>query len=367
MEFSGGKGLEGSQAMASCIGEGLERYFSSGKFITQETVISASYTQLISMKKNAVNPILFFGLPFNFDFYSLEKPDYYSDYNDELIIEWALGKNLSTNEKILIPANMVYCPYDHSDSNIFSATSTNGLSAGGNMTEAILQGCLELIERDAFWFAARTGLGIVDFQHIESLFRTDLYPDLKFSFMLLFTEFNFPVAQVVIENKNSELPKTSRGTGCAFNIEKAFNRAFSEALQMFYSQRFTLETDEKDLISDMDMRWIWSSGKSMEVFPYFFDPTINLSSSKYAHSEKNFSNVDAALDFLKSRLNELQLNLICFPLCDNQGSFSVVRTFLSQISCFDQLYFRNNSRLNYLSKKYFEQELKIKYNKSLFM
>lgn len=364
VEFAGGKGLSVEQSMASCIGEGLERYFSSGKFLNQKDVLFSSYNELCKNKVLAINPIDFFGLPFNFSAYSLERPNHYIDYSNDLKIEWLKGKNLSQNTDILIPANMVLCPYVHTPT--YSATSTNGMSAGSNLKECIIQGCLELIERDAFWFTSRTGLGVRNFQHIQSQFPLHKFPNLNFYFMLLFSEFGLPVAQVVIENKNKkELPITSRGTGCAFDVGIAFNRAFSEALQMYYSQKDTVETDKRDEVSDMDMRWLWSSGQSRSVFPQFFDiPNSNINFDTTNHS---FDNIDEALLFLTNRLRDYDTDLLYFDFCKEFKDFSVIRVMLTNISCFDQLYFKNNDRLEYLSKKYFHTKLNIKYTKSLFM
>lgn len=76
------------------------------------------------------------------------------DYNPQLFVEWIRGWDLVKNEKILVPANAVYHPYDTPGrAQKLFRSNTNGLAAGNTIEEAIFHGLLEVIERDALSIA----------------------------------------------------------------------------------------------------------------------------------------------------------------------------------------------------------------------
>lgn len=153
---SGGKGMTETQARVSAMSEAIERY--TGVYRgNDEIMIRASYNELgppavhlhdclLYSEKQYDNPPPWHGtemrnlVPFRFD------PDRQ--------IDWTPIWSLTRSEFRYIPTS--YCYYGHPDLRLFfSDVNSNGCAAGNTLEEAILQGSLELIERDAvalWWY-----------------------------------------------------------------------------------------------------------------------------------------------------------------------------------------------------------------------
>ncbi|MCA9988203.1 MAG: YcaO-like family protein, partial [Anaerolineales bacterium] len=155
---TGGKGRTLAQAKMSAMGEAIERYASV--YRGDEPIVKGSlnslgdealdirsnlhfspsqYADRWRWNNNLVNPIHLVPNPFD--------PD--------LRIDWAPAWSLSANRQRLLPA--AYCYFGHPDINnhFFCSSDSNGVAAGSTREEAILQGFMELIERDAvgiWWF-----------------------------------------------------------------------------------------------------------------------------------------------------------------------------------------------------------------------
>lgn len=126
-----GKGITTRQHMASACIEFFERYCATR--MPDDLLLTASFDEASA---EAINP-LHFTLPSG------------TGYHTAKNIEWIWGYSLSRKEPVLVPANLVYYPYEGvPDEKHIARSDTNGLAAGNNMEEAVLHGIFELIERD---------------------------------------------------------------------------------------------------------------------------------------------------------------------------------------------------------------------------
>jgi ribosomal protein S12 methylthiotransferase accessory factor YcaO len=125
-----GKGLTIGQNMASACFEFFERYCARMK--PDDQLLEASYSEVAS---KAVDPRLF----------DLGN----TTYTPETKIEWVQAVSLTRNILVLVPANLVFLPYqaDILEKHIVLSDS-NGIASGNNLEEAILHALLEVIERD---------------------------------------------------------------------------------------------------------------------------------------------------------------------------------------------------------------------------
>jgi thioglycine synthase len=125
-----GKGLTVGQNIASASFEFFERYCAVMR--PDDLITEASYNEL---SDKAVDPLLF----------NLGN----SSFTPSSKIDWVRGYSLSRKIPVLIPANLVYLPYqaENNEKHIVLADS-NGLASGNNIEEAILHALLEVIERD---------------------------------------------------------------------------------------------------------------------------------------------------------------------------------------------------------------------------
>ena len=127
-----GKGLSEDQCLISATLEFVERF--CARALGDETLIKASY---LDVEGHARDPVEFI-LPLD------------TCYSPDLPIWWMWGYSLTCEQPVMVPANLVFCPYvAATPEEEISSSDSNGLAAGNCIEEAILHGLMEVIERDA--------------------------------------------------------------------------------------------------------------------------------------------------------------------------------------------------------------------------
>src|SRR5262249_26923874 len=167
---SGGKGKSDAQAKASGLCEALERY--SGLYQGDEPSLRASFRQL---GKAAIHPnacLLFSEAQYhqreawNADtarFHWVPVP-----FDESWEIDWTPVASLTQNETAYVPTAYCYYRYPLPPEQRFCGGDSNGNAAGNTLEEAILQGFLELVERDSvalWWYnrVRRPGVDLASF------------------------------------------------------------------------------------------------------------------------------------------------------------------------------------------------------------
>ena len=166
---SSGKGASAEQAEASALGEALERYsgvfhgdeirrlepfsaFADGEAIHPNDIQHFSDSQLEQADDLNVK-----GTRFNFVPRRLD-PD--------AAIYWSPVWSLTHQRHRYLPTTMLYYsgPVADGQKHVYATADSNGCAAGNTFEEAILQGFLELAERDAFacWWYNRLRLPEID-------------------------------------------------------------------------------------------------------------------------------------------------------------------------------------------------------------
>ena len=123
-----GKGPTEIHAKVSSIMEAVERY--SAEMQVNDKTIVKKYDE-----KDCINPE------------DLILPK--DSYNNEEI-EWSEGYSVITGEKIFIPSNAVFHPYNKEKIKHIFLSNTNGLASGNTLEEAIFHGMMEVVERDSW-------------------------------------------------------------------------------------------------------------------------------------------------------------------------------------------------------------------------
>jgi ribosomal protein S12 methylthiotransferase accessory factor len=125
-----GKGLTIGQNMASACFEFFERYCS--RMRPEDKLLEATFKKV---EYKAVDPRLF----------DLGK----TTFTPDLKIEWVWAYSLTRKKRVLVPANLVFLPYQANKLEKYIMLSdSNGIASGNNLEEAILHALLEVIERD---------------------------------------------------------------------------------------------------------------------------------------------------------------------------------------------------------------------------
>ncbi|RAP47155.1 MAG: hypothetical protein BZ136_06695 [Methanosphaera sp. rholeuAM74] len=73
------------------------------------------------------------------------------EYVDEKL-EWVMGKSVTTDDSMLVPANATFHPYNNDSVKHLFLSNTNGLASGNVLEEAVFHGMMEVVERDSWSF-----------------------------------------------------------------------------------------------------------------------------------------------------------------------------------------------------------------------
>lgn len=215
-----GKGLTTGQAMASACLEFLERHCAGAR--PEDFVLEAPYERVAG---DAIDPLLF-----------TLAPDAAFDAAKE--IDWVWGYSLTRGRHALVPANLVFCPYEtpRNDRDI-AWTDSNGLASGNDLEEAILHGLLEVVERDAVMIGEYNRLppaGIIpaglpaECRPTLELLETDGF---LVDFLSVPTDLPFPFVAALL-HRGDDPADRSVAFGCHLDPALAVSRALTEAIQV---------------------------------------------------------------------------------------------------------------------------------------
>ncbi len=218
-----GKGLSDNQALASAVMEFIER-FSSRNF-KDEKLVAASFKQIRGEACDASE----FSLPHG------------SPYTPDLEIDWIWGYSLTKEKPILVPANLVFCPYvaDRPEKYICWYDS-NGLASGNCIEEAVLHGLLEVVERDAIYIMEYNQLRMPDIlvDFLDDSLMDGFLRDLEKSQIAYFiksinNDIPIPSFGVFLQGAYEGDSFYSYAAGTHLSPRLALSRALTEAAQHF--------------------------------------------------------------------------------------------------------------------------------------
>ncbi len=172
---NGGKGKNNIQAKTGALCEAIERY--SLLYHGDEYAIKASYEEL----HNAILPnecMLFSEKQYDNRSSINNKINKFYEYtpirfNKKEIMDWTPFYSLTNKSYKYVPSCFSYSQYPGKDEyNLYSYPDSNGSAAGNTREEAILQGFLELVERDAaaIWWYNRIKRPEVDLSNTENTY-----------------------------------------------------------------------------------------------------------------------------------------------------------------------------------------------------
>lgn len=182
---SGGKGRTDQQARVGAVCEAIERY--NGVWRGDEPRRRAAWSELADAEGGgagisgtavrAVHPealLLFSDRQYaeRDAWNAAQRSGYHvvpGRLPDELEIDWTPCWSLTHSQEVLVAS--AYCYFGHPDINasFYCAGDANGCAAGNTLEEAILQGLMELVERDcvALWWYNRVRRPAVDLDSFE--------------------------------------------------------------------------------------------------------------------------------------------------------------------------------------------------------
>jgi oxazoline/thiazoline synthase len=232
-----GKGSTAEQGEASALMEAIERY--SGIFQGDEVRVTRRFTDFPSGEAVLPNDILLFsdaqyrrGQAPTPDAEGSQMP---AAFDQSAEIEWSPVWSLRDERFKYLPTSLLYFFYRGPGQ--FNADS-NGCAAGNTLEEAIVQGFLELVERDAYaiWWYNRLQRPQVDLDHLNDSYVRDLQTQLAENGRRLWvldvtSDLEIPTFVAILHWMHNSHENIEFGSGAHFDSRIAMLRALTELNQ----------------------------------------------------------------------------------------------------------------------------------------
>ncbi len=244
-QYGSGISTKESLAQLKALAESVERYCSS---VVSQVTISGSFKEL--KRRNPVDPEKF--LNFSEDIMGMTRSEYGS-YLREFQLDWVEGLDERRMQKVIIPAQIVYSPYDFKGEPIIRIPISTGAAFGPNFSFARERGLLEIVERDSFsiaWLTKRKfpkiELKKKDLKELESYFNRYA---LEISTFDITTDLDIPSVMAIIIDRTGIGPAVSVGLKSSTTIEEAIRGAMLEAQHVRGWIRFSYMAEGAPLLS----------------------------------------------------------------------------------------------------------------------
>ena len=261
-----GKGSTAEQGEASALMEAMERY--SGIFQGDEIRVTRRFTEFSSGEAILPNDVLLFS--------ETQLGRHQTPAADAAKIEWSPVWSLRDEGFKYLPTGLLYYFYragHHADS--------NGCAAGNTLEEAIVQGFLELVERDAYaiWWYNRLRCREVDLDAFDDSYVRDLRTQLGASGRRVWvldvtSDLAIPTFVAITHWMQNGAENIQFGSGAHFDVRIALLRALTELNQFLSIGLMGGGTGEKSSLDG-------STPLRLEDHPYLMPsdlPAVDLSS-----------------------------------------------------------------------------------------
>jgi bacteriocin biosynthesis cyclodehydratase domain-containing protein len=314
-----GKGTTDSQARTSGLCEALERY--SGAFRGDEPRRRARFREL---GEAAIHPnacMLFSDRQYNRREEWNASQSFFTRvpvrFDAEAEIDWTPIWSLTRQEVHYLPTSFCYYSYPSLPEQRYCASCSNGCAAGNTLEEAILQGFLELVERDsvALWWYNRVRRPGVDLASFDEPYLQQANSALATRHRNLWvldvtSDLDIPVFAAVSQRTDCDPARILLGFGAHLDPRLALLRAVSECVQVLVSF-FPLESQEKELeVIQESLTLNWLRTATPENQPYLL--ADSRCPQRVASDYRNLSAGDLKEDILacQARIERLGLEVL---------------------------------------------------------
>jgi oxazoline/thiazoline synthase len=271
-----GKGSTAEQGEASALMEAIERY--SGIYQGDEIRLTRRFTDFPSGDAILPNDVLLYS-----DAQYRQEPTPDSDesripvlFDRSAKIEWSPVWSLRDERFRYLPTSLLYFFYAGRTAYQIHADS-NGCAAGNTLEEAIVQGFLELVERDAYaiWWYNRSQRAELDLGQFDDSYVRDLRAQLAETGRRLWvldvtSDLGIPTYVAIVHWMQNEQENIEFGSGAHFDSRIALLRALTELNQFLSIGLMGGGTGEKSSLDGATLL-------HLEEFPFLTprgDPTV---------------------------------------------------------------------------------------------
>ena len=272
-----GKGNSDTQAKVSALGEAIERYV--WEFQGDEARIRSSLKGL----NNSIHPnacMLFSEMQFkNREIWNATGSHLTwvpEPFDEEIEIDWSPVWSLTSDLPRYVPTAYCYHGYAQQYNIQFTRADSNGCAAGNTKEEAIVQGFMELVERDAvaLWWYNRLKKPAVDLSSFNDSYFQELtdYYNKKFKRDLwvldITSDLNIPTFVAISRKHDQEAENILIQSGAHFDPHIAILSALTELSQSLYNAiSFEQTASIPKLSTNIDALAWWQTAK-IENQPY---------------------------------------------------------------------------------------------------
>src|SRR5215213_4481676 len=235
-----GKGSTAEQAEASALMEAIERY--SGVFQSDEIRVTQRFTDFPPGQAIVPNDVMLFSdAQYRQDQAAMAAEEDASPppapFDPSALIEWSPAWSLRDGCFKYFPTSLLYYFHNGAGADQTSADS-NGCAAGNALEEAIVQGFLELVERDSYaiWWYNRLQRPAVDLSQFEDPYVRDLRGQLAEAGRRLWVldvtnDLGVPTFVAILHWMQNGQENIEFGSGAHFDSRIALLRALTELNQ----------------------------------------------------------------------------------------------------------------------------------------
>ena len=247
-----GAGWTAEQAVAACLGEGIERLLA--RWLPDDRSVRSSVAKW-SLDEPPIAPggiVLFHEDQYRNNNFPL------APFTDEAVLRWVQCREVGTGRAIWAPEDLVFLVSRPGECQRLSHGYSTGLSCGVDADLVVLRGAQEVIERDALvggWWGRysveehsvetiRGALG-------EAFWRRVDRPNLTYRGYLIRSPFSDHVTMVSVSGDDDEGWVFSVGTACRETREASWRKSVLEAIQgrhcvrMLLGEQVTASEDTK--------------------------------------------------------------------------------------------------------------------------
>ncbi|HET9621347.1 MAG TPA: TOMM precursor leader peptide-binding protein [Kofleriaceae bacterium] len=236
-----GKGRTAAEARTSALCEAIERY--SAVWQGDEPVRRARWSELGDAAIHPHALLAFSDAQYRArDAHNAQLRDRRQaippPFDERIAIDWAAVWSLTTGRQRFVPAAYCYLGHPAPADERCCEPNSNGHAAGNCLEEAILQGFLELVERDAvsIWWHNRIARPAVDLAQLAEPYFAALeahYRSLGFALWVLDVTGDLEIPCFVAVARSVERDRWCVGFGCHLEARLGVQRALTELNQLF--------------------------------------------------------------------------------------------------------------------------------------
>ncbi|MEA2326024.1 MAG: oxazoline/thiazoline synthase [Thermoanaerobaculia bacterium] len=279
---SSGKGKTDAQARTSALCEALERY--SGVFRGDEPRVTGSYAELGEAAIDPRTCMLYSERQYAQREQWLARGSRFQivplAFDESARIEWTPLWSLTGQRQRLLPTSYLFYNHPTPPDHFFCWADSNGAAAGKTLEEAMLQGLLELVERDAvaIWWYNRIVRRGVDldafaddfFSEVQTFYRGR---DRDVWVLDITSDFGIPVCVAISRRNRGPTEDIMMGFGAHFDPRIALTRAVTE-LNQFIPALLNVAPDGTTIYAFGDLEsFHWWKTATIADQPYLLPAT----------------------------------------------------------------------------------------------